>query len=74
MKPYRGGSDNSVDDHDAYLPSEAEIAAACREIQAGWSEVMRRRRGGDRREAAVPAYRVYRAPGGVLFQAEDGED
>jgi len=32
-----------------YLPTPEEISAACREIQAGWSEAERRRRRGYRR-------------------------
>jgi len=32
-----------------YLPTQDEIASACREIQKGWSEAERRRRRGFRR-------------------------
>lgn len=44
-----------------YLPTQDEIARACREIQKGWSEAERRRRRGFRRaHQQAPMLRVVR--------------
>ena len=46
---------------DEYLPTPEEIVLACRNIQKGWSEDERRRRGGFRRARKLPqVLRVHR--------------
>lgn len=62
----------AAEDYAAYVPTEAEIAAACRAIQATWSPAEKERRRVDKPEPwSLPECQPTRQKAAFLYEQSD---